>query len=78
LSSLEGERPSRHSRILSPLVGTQHGHIEITGRQDIENAIVLALALALMSASYFCGELIDRRLREATTEMGFAAVRYQL
>jgi hypothetical protein len=26
------------------LVGTHHGHFEITSRQDVENAIVLALA----------------------------------
>jgi hypothetical protein len=50
------------------LVGTHHGHFEVASRQDVENAIILALAPVF--ASLFRSKLIDRgRLQEATAEL---------
>jgi hypothetical protein len=48
-----------HSSLTS-LVGTDHGHFEITGRQDVKYAVVLALAPVF--ASLFRSKLVDRRL----------------
>jgi hypothetical protein len=49
------------------LVGTDHGHLKIAGRQDVKHAVILALAPVL--ASLFRGKLVDRRFRETTTEL---------
>jgi hypothetical protein len=51
----------------SLLVGTHHGHFEVTSRQDVEHAIILALAP--VGASLFGSKFIDRRLQEATMEL---------
>jgi hypothetical protein len=50
----------------STLIGTNHGHFEVSCRQYIEHAIILALAS--VSAGLLRSKLFDRRLREATTQ----------
>jgi hypothetical protein len=51
------------------LVGSHRGHFEVTGRQDVKHAILLAL-LAPVLASLFSSKLIDQgRFREAVTEL---------
>jgi hypothetical protein len=50
------------------LVGTDHGHFAIAGRQDVKHAVILTLAPML--TCFFSSKLIDRRrFRETTTEL---------
>jgi hypothetical protein len=54
------------------LVGTHHhhGHFEITGRQDVKHAIVLALLLAPVLANLFGSNFVDRRrFQQTATEL---------
>jgi hypothetical protein len=56
------------NKLASFLGGTHHGHLEVAGRQDVEHAIILALASGF--ASLFCSKLRDRgRLREVTAAL---------
>jgi hypothetical protein len=52
----------------TPTQSTHHGHLEVASRQDVEDAIILALAPVF--ASLFRSKLKDQvRLREATAEL---------
>jgi hypothetical protein len=49
----------------SLLVGTDHCHFEITSRQDVKHAVILAL-IAPVCAGLFRSQLIDRRRFQET------------